>query len=99
MSTLLRAAIEADDAARVEQLLASDPNLRARLDGPLDGGAFGEMALLAAVYRRNRDVVDVLLQAGANVNQKSHWWAGGFHVLDSAWEEPALASFLIERGA
>ena len=32
-------------------------------------------------------MVDVLLRAGANINQKSHWWAGGFHVLDDAWRD------------
>jgi ankyrin repeat protein len=69
------------------------------LDGPLDGGAFGETALLAAVKRRDRDGIDALLRAGANINQKSHWWAGGFHVLDGAWETPWLAPFLIARGA
>jgi ankyrin repeat protein len=71
----------------------------AALDGPLEGGAFGETALLAAVRRRDRDAIDALLRAGANINQKSHWWAGGFHVLDGAWETPWLAPFLIERGA
>jgi ankyrin repeat protein len=69
------------------------------LDGPLEGGAFGETALLAAVRRRDRAAIDALLQAGANINQKSHWWAGGFHVLDGAWETAWLAPFLIERGA
>ena len=69
------------------------------LDGPLEGGAFGETALLAAVKRRDRDGIDALLRAGANINQKSHWWAGGFHVLDGAWETPWLPAFLIERGA
>ena len=69
------------------------------LDGPLAGGAFGETALLAAVKRRDREAIDALLRQGANINQKSHWWAGGFHVLDGAWDTPWLAPFLIERGA
>jgi ankyrin repeat protein len=69
------------------------------LDGPLEDGAFGQTALLAAVKRRDRDAIDALLRAGANINQKSHWWAGGFHVLDGAWETPWLPQFLIERGA
>lgn len=99
MNTSLRDRIQADDAAGVERLLKGDSELTARLDGPLPGGAFGETALLAAVYRRNREVVEVLLRAGASVNQKSHWWAGGFHALDSAWEEPSFAAFLIEHGA
>ena len=69
------------------------------LDGPLEGGSFGETALLAAVRRRDRHAIDELLRAGADINQKSHWWAGGFHVLDGAWKTPWLAPFLIERGA
>jgi len=73
--------------------------MASNLDGPLEGGNFGETALLAAVRRRDREGIDALLRAGANINQKSHWWAGGFHVLDGAWETPWLAPFLIERGA
>src|SRR5688572_2797472 len=69
------------------------------IDGPLEGGAFGETALLKAVRERDRPKIEALLRAGANINQKSHWWAGGFHVLDGAWETPWLAPFLIERGA
>jgi ankyrin repeat protein len=69
------------------------------LDGPLEGGAFGETALLKAVRERDRPTIEALLRAGANINQKSHWWAGGFHVLDGAWQTPWLAPFLIERGA
>jgi ankyrin repeat protein len=38
----------------------------------------------------------VLLRAGASINARSHWWAGGFGVLDSDHD---LAPFLIERGA
>ena len=95
----LRPAILDGDATAVARLLETDAGLRASLDGPLDGGAFGETALNAAVGRRHRDVIDALLAAGANINQKSHWWAGGFHVLDGAWQEPWLVAFLIERGA
>jgi ankyrin repeat protein len=69
------------------------------LDGPLQDGAFGETALIAAVKRRDRGAIEALLRAGANINQKSHWWAGGFHVLDGAWDTPWLAPFLLERGA
>ena len=73
--------------------------MNAAIDGPLEGGAFGETALLAAVKRRDRDGIEALLRAGADINQKSHWWAGGFHVLDGAWQTPWLAPFLIARGA
>ena len=99
MSNELLNAITADDAAAVARVLDADPGLKARLDEPLDGYSFGQTALMAAVHRGRRDTIDVLLRAGANVNQKSHWWAGPFHVLDSVPKESGLASFLIERGA
>jgi len=94
----LREAIVAGDAAAVSRLLDEHPDLKSAIDQPLAGGSFGQTALLAAVERKNRDIIDALLRAGANVNQKSHWWAGGFHVLDGA-KEPWLVSLLLGRGA
>jgi len=41
-------------------------------------------------------MIELLLAHGANINQRSHWWAGGFGVLD---DDHGLADFLIERGA
>jgi ankyrin repeat protein len=92
-------AIRSNDAAKVARVLDEQPELAHTLNDPIPGGAFGQTALLAAVAEANRDTVDVLLRAGADINQKSHWWAGGFHVLDDAWREPWLPSFLIGRGA
>ena len=92
-------ALKREDAVAVARVLEARPELRARLNDPMPGGAFGQTALLFAVERANRDLVDVLLRAGADINQKSHWWAGGFHVLDGASREPWLPSFLIGRGA
>ena len=51
------------------------------------------------MQQRNREMVDVLLRAGANINQKSHWWAGGFHALDNAGDDRGMAAFLDRRGA
>ena len=99
MMERLKEAIDADDAAAVARVLEEQPALNARLDEPLPGAPFGQTALLAAVARTNRDMVDVLLRHGANINQKSHWWAGGFHVLDDVHRAPWLASFLLGRGA
>jgi ankyrin repeat protein len=42
-------------------------------------------------------MIDLLLRSGADINARSHWWAGGFGVLDSC--APEFAPFLIERGA
>jgi len=99
MMERLKDAIDADDAAAVARVLEEQPALSARLDEPLPGAPFGQTALLAAVAKTNRDMVDVLLRHGANINQKSHWWAGGFHVLDEVHRAPWLASFLLGRGA
>lgn len=95
----LQRAIEANDAAAVALVLEEQPALKSRLDEPAPGAAFGQTALLAAVQQANTEMIDVLLRAGANINQKSHWWAGGFHALDEAAKTPWLASFLIGRGA
>jgi ankyrin repeat protein len=95
----LQEAIKANDAAGVARALEEYPGLKARIDEALPGGSFGQTALLAAVQHANREMVDVLLRAGANINQKSHWWAGGFHVLDDAWRTPWMASYLLGRGA
>jgi ankyrin repeat protein len=92
-------AIRRDDPKEVARVLDAHPELRARLDDPLPGYSFGQTALMAAAHRGNRDVMDVLLRAGADINRKSHWWAGPFHVLDGSAREPWLPSFLIGRGA
>ena len=90
------AAVDANDTARVKALLAADPGLRSRLNEPLPGDAFGATALLRAVGARNQELIELLLDAGADINVKSHWWAGGFGVLDSSEADP---DFLISRGA
>lgn len=92
----LAAAIESNDAMRVSELLELHPELKAKLNHPMPGAAFGQTALLLAVQRTNRQMIDVLLAAGADINGRSHWWAGGFGVLD---DDRGLAPFLIDRGA
>jgi ankyrin repeat protein len=42
-------------------------------------------------------MLDVLLAAGADLNAKSSWWAGGFGLLHGA--SPELAAYAIGRGA
>ena len=93
LAAAIRAA--ADDGAAA--LLDGDRALAPRLNDPLPGGAFGERPLGAAVGRRSRAMIDLLLRHGADPNGRSDWWAGGFGVLDTC--DPELAPFLIERGA
>jgi ankyrin repeat protein len=93
----LKAAVCDNDAQRVQELLESHPELRARIDEPLPDYGFGQHALFAAVQRTDRRTIDVLLRAGADIRKRTEWWAGGFGVLDDC--DPGLVDFLIERGA
>jgi ankyrin repeat protein len=92
----LSRAIRAGDPAGVRGVLDSHPELKATLDQPMQDGDFGGTPLLAAVATGKRELVATLLEAGADINQKSHWWAGGFGVLDG---DTPLLDWLIERGA
>ena len=93
----LTRAVEADDLELARRTLERHPALETRLNAPMPGGSFGATILSAAVGRRNRAMIDLLLAHGADINQRSHWWAGSFGVLDLC--EPAFAPWLIERGA
>ena len=92
----LAVAVQANDTDAVARALADHPGLSSRLDEAMPGGAFGATPLLHAVYHGNRKMIDVLLRAGANINARSHWWAGGFGVLD---HDGDLTDFLLDRGA
>jgi ankyrin repeat protein len=88
----IKEAFRADDAERVRELLVSHPELKAKINDPL--GPFDSPAI---VNVRSRSMLDVLLDAGADLNAKSRWWAGGFGLLD--WANPEVAAYAIERGA
>ncbi len=89
---LLKQAFHEDDAPRLRQLLDRFPQFKAILNEPI--GPFDSPAI---VNVRSREMLEVLLDAGADLNAKSRWWAGGFGLLHSA--EPALAAYAIQRGA
>ncbi|GGH15925.1 ankyrin repeat domain-containing protein [Silvibacterium dinghuense] len=94
----LSSAIKSNQAALVRAVLTRHPTLRGGvLDEPLPGLSFDAQALIGAVMRDNREMIDALLDAGADINARTRWWAGGFGVLDSA--SPELAEYLIARGA
>ena len=83
-----------DDA---RTLLAAHRDLGGMLNEPLPDGAFGEIPLNRAVAQQNRDMLDLLLAYGADINAKSAWWAGGFGLLENT--NAAFAPALLERGA
>lgn len=89
---LLRQAFAEDDATLFCQLLERHPVLKTRIDEPVE--AFNSPVITQI---RSREMLDVLLDAGANINVRSKWWAGGFGLLDTV--EPDLANYAIECGA
>ncbi len=90
-------AVHANDTARVATLLDRHPELKRRLNKPMPGSSFGAPAITPAVEHGNREMIEILLRAGADINARSDWWAGSFGVLDTA--RPDLVPFLLERGA
>jgi ankyrin repeat protein len=93
----LTAAIRAGNAGLVRDVLTRHPSLKAHINEPRPGLSFDSPAIIAAAHQENREMVDALLEAGANINERTRWWAGSFGVLDSG--SPAFADFLIGRGA
>lgn len=62
-----------------------------------DPKCFGSTSLMHAVQADDRAMVDLLLDLGADIDQRSNWWAGSFGVLDGAPD--AMAAYLLGRGA
>jgi ankyrin repeat protein len=94
---LLHKAIHDDDAAAVRAALHDHRELTSTINDALPHGPFGQTALLAAVKKRNLEIVDLLIAAGADINVGSHWWAGSFTALDEV--DAAFLPALLERGA
>ena len=88
----LKSALHLSDAPALRRLFADHTELEARINDPLFD--FDSPPITLA---RTREVLDVLLDAGADINAKSQWWAGGFNLLDAA--PPDLAAYAIGRGA
>jgi len=89
---LLKQAFHADDAPWLRKLLARYPQFKALINEPI--GPFDSPAITNV---RSREMLDVLLEAGADLNARSRWWAGGFGLLHNAG--PDLAAYAIQRGA
>ena len=81
------------DAATARELLTRHAQFRPMINAPLF--AFNAPALVACAD--NADMVDVLLDFGADPNLRSNWWAGGFHPLHCA--TGLAAQRLIAAGA
>ena len=88
-------AIMSNDMNQASQCLNEHSFLAKQINEPWF--AFDTPAIVAAASAGNREVVDLLLEHGADLHAKSSWWAGGFGVLHHGHHE--LSRYLIERGA
>ncbi len=95
-------AVQDGDIGTVKHLLATDETLTSQIDAPWL--SFDAPAIVFAAASGNRGLIEVLLDAGANVHVKSSWWAGGTSALQHTTGsmlnyDRELAEYLIERGA
>jgi ankyrin repeat protein len=88
----VREAFHKDDASAVRQILERYPQLKRRINDPI-----GDFNSPIVMHVRSPAMLDVLLNAGADINARSKWWAGSFGLLDTA--SPELAEYAIRRGA
>ncbi|MYC77731.1 hypothetical protein F4X10_18355 [Candidatus Poribacteria bacterium] len=95
-------AVQNNDIDALKHLLATDKALGAHIDAPWF--SFNAPAIVFAAASGNRELIEVLLDAGADIDVKSNWWAGGTSALQHATGsmlsyDKALAEYLIKRGA
>jgi hypothetical protein len=88
----LKLSLSKDNASSVQEILKRHPELNARINEPI--GPFDTPAI---VNVRSPEMLDVLLAAGADLNAKSSWWAGGFGLLHLG--SPEMTAYAIKRGA
>lgn len=97
-----KTAVQAGDADCLKDLFARHPALRSKVDEPWF--SFDAPAIVHAAGSGDRELIDVLLDHGADINLRSRWWAGGTSPLQAVSASmlsynPELAAYLIERGA
>jgi ankyrin repeat protein len=95
-------AVNANDAAEIRSLFASHPELVTVVDAPWF--SFASPALVHAAGTRARDVIDALIDVGADLDAVSIWENGPYSALhrlvDGATPESLeLAEHLAARGA
>lgn len=83
------------DIQSIRALFERYPDARAMIDAPLF--PFGSPALVHFAGSGDIDLINLILDLGADPNRRSDWWAGGFHALHSA--RGAVAERLLEAGA
>ncbi len=95
MRDALRRAFHARDVDAIRQLFDEDPTARTMIDAPLF--PFDSPAIVHFAGSEDVELIDLLLDLGADPNRRSDWWAGGFHAVHSA--RGRVAERLLEAGA
>ncbi len=95
-------AVENGDADEVRALVRLHPDLRASIDAPWF--PFDKPALVHAAARMDREMVDALIESGADLDARSSWPPGPYSALHSLVDGPSperlrFAEYLVERGA
>ena len=80
-----RALVGGGDIQALREGLKRDASLRAVINEPV----FDFVSPALAANNNNLEMVNVLLEFGADPNRKTNWWAGGFHPLYNAGRETA----------
>jgi ankyrin repeat protein len=88
-------AVRDGDVAELRLLVPYRDELRGVVNAP--SFAFDSPAIVSVAGRGDIELVDALLALGADPNQRSEWWAGGFHALYSASGQ--VAERLLRAGA
>ena len=90
-----KSAVRNGDAKALRAMRPQRTELRAVVNEPVF--AFDSPALASVAGNGDVDLVDALLDLGADPNGRTTWWAGGFHPLYSA--SGAVADRLLAAGA
>ena len=83
------------EASSVRTLFAEVPQAKRLVNMHRVG--FGDTPLTIAIMKGNVELVDLLIDEGADPNLKCEFWAGGYLPIDYAHDE--MADLLISRGA
>jgi hypothetical protein len=83
----------ADDHEAVGRLLDENPQLAKQLN---EHARINDCCMPPLAAATSREMVDVLIDCGASVEEVSKWWGRGF---DAAKVQPDTARYLVERGA
>jgi hypothetical protein len=91
----IRQTFHAGDLPGLRRLLRREPAARELINAPIF--PFDSPVIVQAAGSGNLELIEILLEAGADPNARTAWWAGGFHPLYSA--RGAVAERLIAAGS